>query len=172
MALSPLSIFAGQGGSWIFSLLCWADARLRLHSPLNSSPPTTVEMLVTELEDTASELCTAHCELLSPGLLLQRFPCTAPRRCTTGVYLLLNWPLPGVEHWLPWKTVTANCYHRDNEVCLFSEASFKTLTVLFNLCSPTLILYTNATPVLTFVNKNVIMFLPFLFACHAEGSLV
>lgn len=75
-----------------FSLLCWADARLHLHSPLNSSPPTTVEMLVTELEDTASELCTAHCELLSPGLLLQRFPCTAPRCCTTGVYLLLNWP--------------------------------------------------------------------------------
>lgn len=100
------------------------------------------------------------------------FPCTAPRSCTTGVYLLLNWPLPGVELRLPWKAVTANCYHRDNEVCLFSEASFKTLTVLFNLCSPALILYTNATPVFTFVNKSVIMFLPFLFACHAEGSLV
>lgn len=66
-----------------------------------------------------------------------------------------------MEHWLSWKTVTANCYHKDNEVCLFSEASFKTLIVLFNLGSPALLLYTNATPVLTFVNKNVIMFLPF-----------
>lgn len=39
MALSPLSISAGQGGSWIFSLLCWADARLHLHSPLNFRLP-------------------------------------------------------------------------------------------------------------------------------------
>lgn len=77
-----------------------------------------------------------------------------------------------MEHWLPWKTVIANCYHKDNEVCLFSEASFKTLIVPFNIGFPALILYTNATPLLTFVSKNVIMFLPSLFACHAEGSLV